>query len=808
MWVLEHESDAFEGKRLWLRPGKRYLFGRTVAEPGMLAIHGEKSNSVSRKHITIEVDPVRRGDSQNLSSRSKVTVEDLKSKLGTAINGHKIKGERHVVTQETNELRLGSMGGFRIIWVPVVLSFSFTRRELEAGAQATLQENLEQLDIKFLADYDSHATTHVVNKKRNTSKGLQALVNGVYIVDDGFINTIVAAARGEDLGGGVSRSTLEGDFDAHWPDAIKFLPPPGNEPVPRPAEAFAPNPTRRHMFEGYTFIFYDPKQHESLIGPITDGKGKALYKQVTAHETQIDDFIRHVKSIAGEKGLGEFEDGSEGKGVVVVRYVPPNDKWWEDFFMAVSLRLDHRMIDQKDFLDAILSCDASGLRRNLEVETPHHSQNPSVASGQRMEVDHRQAPTTRSQASAPRRPVRTTKRRFRGFVADSDSDGDGDGDAAIQDSTSEVPAQPASAGESPQEGLFVSQDAIYQEPDTSIQEAQRSQRKRRAAQSFEDDFAPTAAQLKRRRIAAGQDPIPRQSTPEPESQTNVDAEKGKKAAKKSSTIKKEVDVIEVARQKREEADALAKAEREQLEADAEGLDLAEIRRLQIEEPMQLRTDLSATRTREQDISDGRWDPAWNGRKNFKKFRQRGAVEPARAPQRIIVALEEVKIATQGLGDDYWLEDESAQRRKKKSQHEPQSQATANRASQRSRQNTAAASSRQARNNADHDGEEDTTMGDVIDDHATGGDGDDDEGKDLRFSATGSRNTRGAPTSQDSAQTQRTTQKSQASRNTTKRPAAASPPREQPAKRSRRLHVPASDDDDDSDDELRFKFKRR
>ncbi|KAH6657083.1 hypothetical protein BKA67DRAFT_514317, partial [Truncatella angustata] len=732
------------GKRLWLRPGKRYLFGRTVAEPGMLAIHGEKSNSVSRKHITIEVDPVRRGDSQNLSSRSKVTVEDLKSKLGTAINGHKIKGERHVVTQETNELRLGSMGGFRIIWVPVVLSFSFTRRELEAGAQATLQENLEQLDIKFLADYDSHATTHVVNKKRNTSKGLQALVNGVYIVDDGFINTIVAAARGEDLGGGVSRSTLEGDFDAHWPDAIKFLPPPGNEPVPRPAEAFAPNPTRRHMFEGYTFIFYDPKQHESLIGPITDGKGKALYKQVTAHETQIDDFIRHVKSIAGEKGLGEFEDGSEGKGVVVVRYVPPNDKWWEDFFMAVSLRLDHRMIDQKDFLDAILSCDASGLRRNLEVETPHHSQNPSVASGQRMEVDHRQAPTTRSQASAPR-------------------------------------PQPASAGESPQEGLFVSQDAIYQEPDTSIQEAQRSQRKRRAAQSFEDDFAPTAAQLKRRRIAAGQDPIPRQSTPEPESQTNVDAEKGKKAAKKSSTIKKEVDVIEVARQKREEADALAKAEREQLEADAEGLDLAEIRRLQIEEPMQLRTDLSATRTREQDISDGRWDPAWNGRKNFKKFRQRGAVEPARAPQRIIVALEEVKIATQGLGDDYWLEDESAQRRKKKSQHEPQSQATANRASQRSRQNTAAASS---------------------------GDGDDDEGKDLRFSATGSRNTRGAPTSQDSAQTQRTTQKSQASRNTTKRPAAASPPREQPAKRSRRLHVPASDDDDDSDDELRFKFKRR
>jgi len=30
MWLLE--SDIFDGRKLWLRPGKRYLFGRTASE--------------------------------------------------------------------------------------------------------------------------------------------------------------------------------------------------------------------------------------------------------------------------------------------------------------------------------------------------------------------------------------------------------------------------------------------------------------------------------------------------------------------------------------------------------------------------------------------------------------------------------------------------------------------------------------------------------------------------------------------------------------------------------------------------------
>ena len=85
----------------------------------------------------------------------------------------------------------------------------------------------------------------------------------------------------------------------------------------------------------------------------------------------MDGFIQYVKNVAGEKGLGEFEDGSEGKGVVVVRFNPvrgPGADWFADFGRQVQTRLDHRFVEQNEFLDAVLGTDASVLRRPLDIE--------------------------------------------------------------------------------------------------------------------------------------------------------------------------------------------------------------------------------------------------------------------------------------------------------------------------------------------------------------------------------------------------------------------------------------------------------
>jgi len=54
-------------------------------------------------------------------------------------------------------------------------------------------------------------------------------------------------------------------------------------------------------------------------------------------------------------------------------------------------------------------------------------------------------------------------------------------------------------------------------------------------------------------------------------------------------------------------------------------------------------------------SSNRWDPAWNGRKNFKKFRRRGA-EQGIAPHKVIVVLEEAP-KQKGFGESaFFLED--------------------------------------------------------------------------------------------------------------------------------------------------------
>jgi hypothetical protein len=93
---------------------------------GQLAI---RNKSISRKHLTIQVEAVEDGDGvilalqvqvtsysanallclpqQNLLSRSKITVEDLKTKHGSAVNGQLLKGERHVVTGTSVDIKLG-----------------------------------------------------------------------------------------------------------------------------------------------------------------------------------------------------------------------------------------------------------------------------------------------------------------------------------------------------------------------------------------------------------------------------------------------------------------------------------------------------------------------------------------------------------------------------------------------------------------------------------------------------------------------------------------------------------------------------
>lgn len=614
-----------------------------------------------------------------------------------------------------------------------------------------------------MIDYDTQSTTHVVSKKRNTAKGLQALINGRYIVTESFLDAVAHAAQPVDNGNGSETCSMEQDFDGPWPDAMQHLPPRGGEPFEHPDDIYAPENGRADVFEGYTFIFYDSTQYNNLLAPITSGGGKALVENVTAGETQVDDFVRYVKSVAGEKGLGSFEDGSEGRGVVLVRYLPAKGDqvaWYTEFLTAVSLRLDHRPIEQNEFLEAILIKDASILRRPLEVE----DQQSSSAQVQQAEVRSVQsAPeepaSSTVQQTTPRRP-RTrgpVKRRFAGFDDGSDIDMD------------EIPPiQASNRTAAPEGSLFVSQETnnpLLDEADASNQ----SPRKRAAVEDdLMEGMAPAAARFKRQRMEMGQD----FAAAEPDSPP---AEAVKPPSKKKA---KELDVLAVAKKHREEQEARARAEREDLENLPDDVDLAEIRRLNIVEEMEVRSTGNGSRSREQDIADGRWDPKWNGVKNFKKFQRRGEAV-GRQPARVIVSLAEVKNKEFGVGDNYWLEEEGQQRRssgtRRTVQDTPVSQPTTSR---RTQQTDTGGDEAGNSGMEDEDSQPPRTLA-----------------RKVATQATPSSN--GTPSSARTSQSQR------------KRPAQESVS-EQASKRARPAPktIEIDDSDDDSDDELKFRFGKR
>ncbi|KAK3690150.1 hypothetical protein B0T22DRAFT_189013 [Podospora appendiculata] len=844
MWLLE--SDVFEGRKLWLRPGKLYLFGRTASEPGLLAI---SDKTISRKHLTIQVAKVPEGGGRNLHSRSQVTIEDLNAKKGTLLNGVQIRGEKKKLSEAVNEVKLGMCPKlFRIVWHPVVLSFSFTSKELRSDPWVKLRECLEQLDIKYSAEYDP-LTSHVVTKKRNTPKGLQALINGKYIVTDSFITALVEAASTADGVEDGTQSALERDFEGSWPNALDYLPPRGEEPVNSSPDAYAPDERRKEVFDGYTFVFYEKKQYETLFSAITHGKGKALLKEVTPRVTEIDDFIRYVKGVAGEKGLGSFDDGSEGKGVVVVRYLPAKGnefEWFAQFLTAFAQRLDHRPIDQREFLEAILVCDASILRRPLEVESqaesaPSRTQQVIDNTDSLMEVDQSQndqeatrepeqqqqpEPKPRPRQARGRRAV--TLSRFKGF----DLDDDEDEEPPAVEPTPTVETRVVTAAS--QDSLFVSQrqgsyaDSIeLDDAPAPAPESRQSRRKRALSplpehdnSAFMNAIAPTAAAAKRRRIEAGQPPI--EPTPEPEAAANKDEnmipesppKTQKPTAAKSARGKKvkEPDaILELARQHREEAEALAAAERQALAAlPTDEIDYAAIRRLHIIEECEVHfPDPQAKhvngRDRDRDVAEGRWDPQWNGRKNFKRFRKQG--EPGGRPApRIIIRLEEVKPKEYGIGDDYWLENDTGRKKETQSQAAGQSKDRGNEGGsmapppppppQPLRRTVIALDS------SDEEDEEEDSM--KVDD----GPGASKSGSGRR---TQSSTSQSQALSVSQGRSTRTTQSqaagsSSSTRASGKRTAAAPAPAQRAAKKPKM--VLEVNDSDDSDDELKFRFGKR
>ncbi|KAH6720921.1 hypothetical protein BKA61DRAFT_668817 [Leptodontidium sp. MPI-SDFR-AT-0119] len=801
-------TDLITGKRLWIPPGKVFLIGRTAAEEGQFIV---SDKTISRKHLTVRVAEVKASDCKNANYRTKLTIQDgcgdpNGTKIGTLLNGTQIRAQTKTLEQDENLVVLGKYKyNFRFTWVPVTFTFSFTTKEQKADPYPALYDRLGVLDIRVLVDYERKLTTHLVAKKRNTSKGLQALINGKYIVhNDSFIEALVAAATPKEKDG---PSPLELDFDANFPDPLQYLPPRGEEPTERGADAYSPNPGRVNMFDGYTFVFYENRQFETLLPPITEGCGKALLKEAIPDRTTVDEFVRYVKSVAGEKGLGEFDDGSEGKGVVVVKFNPSKGagtEWYAEFSRQIAQVLDHRLIEQNEFLDAILGNDASVLRRPLLNEDPGLIAPPPTAATVVESQLNRNTQTAESTSVAmppPEPPRRGRRRPVKAFVGFED-EFTGPIDSSIPESESMQVDQPPVVESEPSQSLFLTQD-----PDQMIQVPQLpeegSSRKRPFSPAFEEEdvmeeAAPRAAALKRRRLAneaeqklRGGSTPPRRVSPAPAPAPVVKDEPVPKGRGKKVKKEKEVDIVEVRRQQIEKVAAAERAERESLREDFDdNISLEQMRKLVIIEEMPLRRPNPRLQRTERPEDSERWDEKWNGRANHKKFNRRPGAAGARGPNKVIVPLEEAKKRDYGIGDTYW-EDDSQRKKKGKGKGKETQEISQMETQPRSRTGAAEAASRILASEAEEE---------------YGGGVKNGSDSDLEIVTP-------APKAR-AGRSQRLVDKTSTSQNlpTNKRAAATTLTKPAPAKKAkqapvRKQPVLESESDDDSD-ELKFKFKKK
>lgn len=83
------------------------MIGRVVPPPGEDGAFTIVDKTVSRQHLRVEVGDVGSSDSTKTEARSKITLEDLNTKIGTLVNGEQIRGRKYDLTGEENVVTVG-----------------------------------------------------------------------------------------------------------------------------------------------------------------------------------------------------------------------------------------------------------------------------------------------------------------------------------------------------------------------------------------------------------------------------------------------------------------------------------------------------------------------------------------------------------------------------------------------------------------------------------------------------------------------------------------------------------------------------
>ena len=581
-------------------------------------------------------------------------------------------------------------------------------------------ELLEPLDIKVIDKFDSNETTHVVSNKRNTPQTLQALVHAKYIVDDGVLKELEYVTTEDNLDEPESMSRLELDFDRSWPDPLKFLPAANREPVPRSETYFKPDEARRDVFNGYTFVMFDKKQYDSLQPAIAGGGGRAKLHELKLGVSTSADIMRIMKS---EFEAAESRMEGSGYGVLHVR-LNVTDPAYEDWAIQIQTEsvtdMRQGLVEQNEFLDAILTKDARGLVKKIDIsadsatgtgtnivsgwyravyenETDHRigrtrSSNESHGSSiaqQRSQTQlrhqtseqssHRQAqesatmnisPSTQNGAPQIQEEEQTTtttgrsrRGRIRGTTARAFQGFVDDPFEPETPSVEHVALQEddkISTPEPQSRSMDVDKLSAIEDEDITF----RSPRKRPLPPDLEPGedinakLYPAQAAAKKRKIEAAET-TQQDATTVPQ-QDPVQREK--KVLKANPEVKYEAQMRNV----REKQEAIKDEDLEPMHNQLEKMTFAEKQSLAKFREFEVKPRNHMAN--KSDIKDTRWNDEWNGRRNFKGFIRRGQPAAQRNGPRVIIATEPIRV--ESATEQYLASKQTeAKRKKKKSKEE-------------------------------------------------------------------------------------------------------------------------------------------
>ncbi|EME88078.1 uncharacterized protein MYCFIDRAFT_75913 [Pseudocercospora fijiensis CIRAD86] len=678
MWLVscDDDGDWLRGKRVWLRPGATYLFGRTTGNakgPDGEQIAYINHNAVSRKHLLVHIGHVAPGASARVDVRSSVTLTDA-SKSGTDINGASLVGQSMTLDGTDFRITLGkSPVKLRLQWHPVVLTFtgglSKAANKADGTALAEARQKLEALDVKLVTEYIANQTTHVVTKKRNTAIALRAFLERKWVVAYSYVDALAAVAEKDDL---------EQDYDGKWPQEAEHIVPAGSEPDPCPDDTLRPRPERATMFEGYSFVTLEDGQYSTLSPVIAAGGGKIFHYEYNAGKTATQEFIDYLKKLAGKSESSGFllsQEPAPG-GIVIIRPSNASSGRDQQFMSEVDTTLNQRSIEQSELLSVILRLDASILRKPLRNantatatgQTAHGLPSTSITDSSPLGLPPRSTrgnpipqPGPEEQRQAEERPAPATKpprrtitqRQFKGF-ADFDDE-----------PTSQPPSQQAPPSHQPNqpEGTSRSQPNERSQREASLQQGAQKrpapvedEKDNETEQQLLDRLLPGQALYKRQKTeaAAKANKAPPKTTKVSEEGPVKKTEKPKGKGKAETDPDAQLKARMIANREAEEEayrrddDVLDMSEEalEKIKAEVVSFDLPERPALPV-----------PTETGEGKGKN--WDPRWEGRPNYKRFRRRGTEKPREtdsqdSQSKIVVTLTEYRPRGHGVGGDYWL----------------------------------------------------------------------------------------------------------------------------------------------------------